>query len=247
MSQVLDRSLTILELVAERPRRITEIASALDVHHSTALRLLHTLRDHGFVHQEEDKRYRLGAALFRLANEALESIDLRDIARPHMVALNRRTGETVHLAVLQEDRVVYVEKVEALHPVRMYSRIGASAPLHCSGVAKAVLLAADDSQRERLLDGYEFKQHTDSTLTSEEALLADLAASTKLGYTRDKEEHEPGIHCVAAPIRSSDGSAIGAISITAPTSRISEQALLRFVPDLVETTTLVSRDLGWTP
>jgi IclR family transcriptional regulator, KDG regulon repressor len=247
LSQTLDRALTILELVAEKPRRITDIATELDVHHSTALRLLHTLRNHGFVHLEEDKRYRLGSAVFRLANQALEVIDLRDIAKPHMVELSRRTGETVHLAILQEHQVVYVEKVEALHPVRMYSRIGATAPLHCSGVAKAVLMAADDSQRKMLLDGYEFLQHTPRTLTSEEALFAELTESADRGYTRDNEEHEPGIHCVAAPVRSADGSVVGAISITAPSSRVSGDELLGFVPDLREITAAVSKDLGWRP
>jgi IclR family KDG regulon transcriptional repressor len=245
MSQTLDRALVILELVAEEPRRITDIATELGVHHSTALRLLHTLRDHGFVHLEADKRYRLGAAIFRLANQALEVIDVRDVAKPHMAELSRRTGETVHLAVLQDRQVVYVEKVEALHPVRMYSRIGATAPLHCSGVAKAVLMAADDNQRKLLLDGYEFRRHTPRTLTSEEALLDELAASAELGYTRDNEEHEPGIHCVAAPVRSADGSVVGAISITAPVSRVSGEELLALVPELRETTATISTDLGW--
>lgn len=245
MSQTLDRALTILELVAEQPRRITDIAKELDVHHSTALRLLHTLRNHGFVHLEEDKRYRLGAATFRLANQALEGIDLRNIAKPHMTELSRRTGETVHLAILQDREVVYVEKVEALRPVRMYSRIGATAPLHCSGVAKAVLMAADDNQRRLLLDGYEFQEHTPRTLTSEEALTAELDASADLGYTRDNEEHEPGIHCVAAPVRSADGSVAGGISITAPIIRVSEDQLLAFVTDLQEAAAAISNDLGW--
>jgi DNA-binding IclR family transcriptional regulator len=245
MSQTLDRALSILELVADEPQRITDIAAELGVHHSTALRLLHTLRKHGFVHLETDKRYRLGAAMFRLANQALEVIDLRDIAKPHMTELSRRTGETVHLAILQERQIVYVEKVEALHPVRMYSRIGAMAPLHCSAVAKAILMAADDNQRKLLLDGYEYREHTPRTIASEEALLAELVSSTPLGYTRDNEEHEPGIHCIAAPIRTADGSVVGAASITAPTSRVTEDALLAYVPDLRGATAAISNDLGW--
>lgn len=246
MSQTLDRALTILELVAEQPRRITDIATHLGVHHSTALRLLHTLRDHGFVHVEDGKQYRLGAAIFRLANQALEDIDIRDLAKPRMVELSRRTGETVHLAILEGRQVVYVEKVEAPRPVRMYSRIGATAPLHCSGVAKAVLLAAEPELRDQLLEGHDYAQHTQRTVTSREALLADLEASAARGFTRDDQEHEPGIHCVAAPVRRADGSVAGGISITAPTTRVGEDQLLGYVPDLLATTTALSGDLGWT-
>jgi IclR family transcriptional regulator, KDG regulon repressor len=245
VSQTLDRGLQVLELIAEQPRRTWEIADELDVHHSTALRLLHTLRRRGFVHVEADGRYRLGAAMFRLSNRALEALDLRDIARPHMERLSEQCGETVHLGILEGRHVVYIEKVEAAHPVRMYSRLGAVAPLHCTALAKSILMGVDASLRDELLAGFDFPRFTDRTHASASSLLDDLQRSAERGFTRDNEEHEPGIHCAAAPVYGADGRPAAAMSISAPRSRVPEDALLGFVPALVEAASAVSAELGW--
>lgn len=245
VSQTLDRGLQVLELVAEQPRRTWEIADLLGVHHSTALRLLHTLRRRGFVHIEPDGSYRLGAAMFRLSNLALEALDLRDIARPHMERLSEQCGETVHLGILEGRHVVYIEKVEAAHPVRMYSRLGAVAPLHCTALAKSILMGIDVRQREDLLADFDFPRFTERTHGSAKSLLDDLQRSVERGYTRDNEEHEPGIHCVAAPVYGANGRARAAMSISAPRSRVSEEELLAFVPTLVGVTRALSAELGW--
>jgi len=245
MSQTLDRALLILDFVGERPRRITEIATLLEVHHSTALRLLHTLRKHGFVHELPDHRYRLGSAIFRLGFQALEGIELRSVAKPFMERLNAVTGETVHLGTLEDGDVVYVEKVEASHRVRMHSRIGAIAPLHCTGVAKAILAFLPEGKRQELVAGHELKEFTEHTLTTAEAVEADLVVSRERGYALDAEEHETGIHCIAAPVFTADGDVAGALSLTAPMSRIDRPTLLGFVPALLDATHGTSRQLGW--
>jgi DNA-binding IclR family transcriptional regulator len=247
MSQTLDRALTILEFVAEKPRRISEIADHLGVHHSTALRLLQVLRKHQFVHELPDHSYRLGAATYRLGFLSLESLDLRSVARPFMEQLNDKTGETIHLGVLEGPDVVYVEKVEAVHAVRMHSRIGAVATLHCTGVSKAILAFLPEPQRRALLAHHELTPRTAHTLTSVEDLEADLAASRERGYSMDAEENEPGIHCVAAPIFAGHGEVAGALSVSAPMARIDRDALLGFVPALFEATQEVSQELGWRP
>src|SRR4051812_5315085 len=124
MSQTVDRALSILPLLAEGPANLEQVARRLDVHKSTALHLLRTLHEHGFVYRQADQRYRLGARLFALAQEAMENIDVRDTAHPHLAALGEACGHTVHLAVYEEGEVVYIDKVESRYPVRMYSRIG---------------------------------------------------------------------------------------------------------------------------
>jgi IclR family transcriptional regulator, KDG regulon repressor len=245
VSQTLDRGLRILELIADQPRRTREIADELGVHHSTALRLLHTLLHRGFIHLEADGRYRLGAAMFRLSNRALEALDLRDIARPHMERLGAQCRETVHLGILEGRQVVYIEKVEAAHPVRMYSRIGAVAPLHCTALAKSILMGIDPSLRDDLLADFDFPRFTDRTHPSAISLTADLEHSAERGFTRDNEEHEPGIHCVAAPVYGANGWTKAAISISAPRSRVTEESLLAFVPALLDATHTLSIELGW--
>lgn len=245
MSQTLDRALTILEFVAEKPRRVNEVAAELSVHPSTALRLLHILRRHGFVYELSDHHYRLGTATFRLGFQALASIDLRDVARPHMEELNQLTGETVHLGVLGGEEVVYVEKVMAKHPVTMQSQIGAIAPIHCTGVSKAILAYLPDDKRARLLSGRTFTRFTENTLLAPAALLADLAETRKRGYAHDNQEHSVGIHCVAAPILAGDDEVLGALSISAPGSRVDEKTLFSYVPALKDAVHKISKQFGW--
>lgn len=245
MSQTLDRALQVLEFVGERPRRIGEIAHFLDVHHSTALRFLHTLRKHGFVQELPDRSYRLGPTMFRLGFQALEGIELRSLARPAMEQLRQATGETVHLGSLEDGTVLYIDKVEASHPVRMHSRIGAEARLHCTGVAKGILAFLPQAERDRLLDDYELVGMTEHTLRDRAALEADLALSRERGYAVDAEENEPGIHCISAPVYSAEGLPIGAFSVTAPVSRVERETLLSFAPMLIKATRETSRQLGW--
>lgn len=245
MSQTLDRALQVLEFVGERPRRIGDIAARLDVHHSTALRFLHTLRKHGFVQELPDHSYRLGPTMFRLGYQALEGIELRTIARPAMETLREATGETVHLGSLEDGTVLYVEKVEASHPVRMHSRIGAVARLHCTGVAKGIIAFLPQEERDELLDHYELTRMTDATITDRAALEADLALSRERGYALDAEENEPGIHCISAPVFSGEGRVVGAFSVTAPSTRVDRDTLLGFAPALLEATRETSRQLGW--
>jgi IclR family KDG regulon transcriptional repressor len=245
MSQTLERALTILHSVAEQPRHIGEVAAVLGVHHSTALRLLHTLRKHGFVAEMPDHRYRLGAATFRLAFQALEGIDLRETAHPAMQRLNDKTGETIHLGTLEGDNVVYIDKVEAQHPVRMHSRVGAIANLHCAGVAKAILAFLPEEERQALLADRALTSRTEHTLTTVDALEANLARARERGFVLDDEENEVGIHCVAAPIFDGTGAVAGSVSISTPISRVDDETLLGFAPALLEATHEISEELGW--
>ena len=247
MSQTLERALTILDFVSEEPRHIGEIAKFLEVHHSTALRLLHSMRKYDFVYELPNHQYRLGAAVFRLGFRALDALDLRSIARPFMVELNEKTMETVHLGVLEQGDVVYIDKVEAQYAVRMHSRLGAVAAMHCTGVAKGILAFLPPQQRSELLNGIQLDRRTPHTIVDLAALEAELAESRERGYARDYEENELGIHCIAAPIFNGFGEVEGAISLSTPTSRIDKETLLGFVPALRIAVEKTSRELGWAP
>ena len=245
MSQTLDRALTILDLVAERPRRVNEVAAALEVHPSTALRLLHTLRRHAFVQELGDHQYRLGPATFRLGFQALANMDIRTIAKPMMEELRDITSETVHLAVLGGDDVVYVEILPAKHPVALQSRIGAIAPMHATGVAKAILAYLPIDKRTRLLGSRKLPRFTPNTLVTAADLAADLAETRQRGYAHDNEEHQVSIHCVAAPIMAGDYQVIGAFSVSSPVSRVDRAKLLTFVEPLKRAAQKTSEQFGW--
>lgn len=124
MSQSVSKALRILVELGAGQRSLAELADRLDVHKSTVLRLLRTMQDERFVFRDDAHRYHLGSRLFALSSLALEQREVRRIAAAHLAELNRRTGQTVHLAALEGDEVVYVDKYDSRQPVRMYSRIG---------------------------------------------------------------------------------------------------------------------------
>lgn len=156
MSQTVDRALSILPLLAQGPADLGQVAERLDVHKSTALRLLRTLHEHGLVYRQQDNRYRLGARLFALAQEAVENLDVREIAHPHLVKLNEQVGHTVHLAVHEENEVLYIDKVESRYPVRMYSRIGKPVAITVAAVAKLLLADLPEAERRALAERLDF-------------------------------------------------------------------------------------------
>ncbi len=183
MSQTVDRALSILPLLAEGPADLGEVADRLGVHKSTALRLLRTLHEHGLVYRQSDQRYRLGARLFALAQEAVENLDVREIAHPHLVRLNETCGHTVHLAVYEENEVLYIDKVESRYPVRMYSRIGKPVAITVAAVAK--LLLADLPEPERRAGGQARLPHVHGPFDPQRARLpqgAGHGARTGLGH-----------------------------------------------------------------
>ncbi|MFC0529521.1 IclR family transcriptional regulator [Phytohabitans kaempferiae] len=244
MSQTVDRAVRSLLFIADGPRSVRDVAQHLDVHPTTALRILQTLHSWRLVDKRADGDYRLGATILDLGQRALESLDLRDVAAPFMQKLGDATNETVHLAILENQNVVYIDKVDSRRPVRMYSRVGIVAPLHCTGVAKAILAFVPPAQQRRLVESTDLHAFTPHTLTTPESLLADLAAARERGYAIDDEEHELGIRCVSAPILYADGNVAGSVSVSVSTARINYEKLLAFVGPLLDAAHGISRELG---
>jgi DNA-binding IclR family transcriptional regulator len=245
MSQTVDRALRILPLLAEGPANLAEVAAHLDVHKSTALRLLHTLHEHGMVYRQDDQRYRLGARLFGLAQQAMESLDVRGIAHPHLVALNARTGHTVHLAVHEEGEVVvYIDKVESRYPVRMYSRIGKPVAITVAAVAKLLLAHLPEAERRAFAELQDYPRYTAKSTPDADAYLAELARVREQGWATDLGGHEESINCLAAPIHGADGRVAAACSISAPNVVVSADDLLKLRPLVLRTAEVISRELS---
>lgn len=244
MAQTVDRALVILASLAEGPASLEQAANRIGVHKSTALRLLRTLEEHGFVHRQSDYRYRLGGKLFSLAQLALESIDVRVVAAPHLADLNERCGHTVHLAVYEDGEVTYVDKLESRYPVRMYSRIGKRAPLTASAVGKVLLADLPEARRREVVEALEFPAYTARSLRQPSELLPELEVVRKQGWAVDRGEYEETVNCVAVPIRGVDGRVIAACSISTPTVVAPLAALRRLIPDLLRTAEAVSQEYG---
>ncbi|WP_236240200.1 IclR family transcriptional regulator [Streptomyces sp. CC228A] len=246
MSQTVDRALSILPLLAEGPADLGHVAERLGVHKSTALRLLRTLHAHGLVHRQPDQRYRLGARLLALAQQAAENLDVREIAHPHLVRLGEETGHTVHLAVREEDEVLYVDKVDSRYPVRMYSRIGRPVAVTVAAVAKVLLADLPDAERHALTARLDYPRYTARSTPDAAAYREELAAVRARGWAADLGGHEESVNCVAAPVRGADGRAAAALSLSAPNVVATADDLLALLPLVRRTADAVSRDLSGT-
>lgn len=246
MSQTVDRALSILIDLGTGPKSLDQLANLLDVHKSTALRLLRTLEGQGFAQHDERHRYRLGPRLFTLAHQALEEIDVRRVAAPHLAALNQTHGQTVHLAAYVDGSVVYIDKYEGRHPVRMASRIGAVAPAHCTAVGKVLLAGLPPARRTAAVDRLGFERCTPNTITDADLFAAELDRVAAQGHAQDRAEHEDYINCVAAPIRDAAGSVLAAASITVPEPVLGFEGVLSLLPDLIAAAEAASAQLGWT-
>ena len=213
--KTMGRGFELLELVGRSRNGLKgrEIAGMLEIPVSTAFRQLKVLTDHGYL-RSSNGVYTLGSALIRLGNEAMRQNPLSRLAHGVLSELAEATSETVHLAELRGDRVVYVDKVEGSRPVRMGSMIGNTSPLHCTGVGKAILAFLPERERRELIEKIELTRFTERTITDRADFTAELDRIRARGYAVDDCEHEPGVFCVAAPVFDSSGAVLGAVSVS---------------------------------
>ena len=221
---VLDRALDVLEAIAAEPAPIgvTDVARRVGTTKSAAFRILTNLERRGYVTKNASTaKYALGTRLAFLGERSLETIDLRQLARPTLESLHRRFQETVNLGVLEGGEVVYIDMIESQHGLRMAARVGARDSVHSTALGKAILAAASDSRRERVLRG-RLAKWTERTMTDPVALRAELEKVRVAGVAEDHGENETGARCLGAPIFNHAGEVMAAISVSAPASRLDD-------------------------
>jgi DNA-binding IclR family transcriptional regulator len=229
------KAMDVLEQVAEfgRPVRFGALLEQSPFPKATLYRFLQTLTNQRLLaYDPEHQTYSVGVRLVRLAHAAWNQTSLAPIARPHLDALSHKIGLTVHLAQLDHGQVLYVDKRNATQPVAMFSDAGKIGPAYCTGVGKAMLAFLPMAEQQRLLDQQSYHKFTAQTLGDPAALSAELANIVKRGHAYDREEHEPGIICIAVPILSSRGQVLGGLSITGTTQNTDYDKLDMLVPDL---------------
>jgi len=232
------KALEVLDLVAqaERPVRFSELLALSPHPKATLYRLVQTLTNLGMLRYDVDRQtYAPGLRLVSLAHAAWRQSSLAPIARPHIDRLSEALGETVHLAQLDAGQVLYVDKRNATDPIEMFSQAGKVGPGYCTGVGKAMLAFLGRDALEAALSQQAWFAHTANTHTNRDSLTAELKDVRAAGVAYDREEHEPGIICVAAPILSETGRPIGALSVTTSTARKSLADLAELAPHLTST------------
>jgi IclR family transcriptional regulator, KDG regulon repressor len=247
--QSLERAFDLLEALSGGGELgVTELANRTGLVPSTAHRLLHTLAKRGYVSQSsESGRYLLGYKVVEVASGLERRLErLRVAARPHLERIQRATGETVNLVVLDADRVVYVDQVEGSRSVRMFTTVGTSVPAHTTGAGKAMMAAGPAEAASALYGGREpLERLTAHTLVTLEALEDDFVRIRRRGYAVDNEEHEEGVGCVATAVFDHGGRPCAAISVSGPSARILHDNTAALGALLVEHAASVSAALGY--
>jgi DNA-binding IclR family transcriptional regulator len=248
--KTVDKALRVLELLHEEKREmgITEITHRLMINKSTTYRILTTLCRHRFVQKNPaNNKYKLGFKILEISSTILETINLRDLARPFLEKLRNTTNETVNLITLDEGMGVYIDRLESQHTIRMVSHIGTREELHCTGVGKALLAFLPEDQMDNVIKRYGLPRKTSATITDVSQLKEHLQMIRERGYSLDNEEAEEGIRCVGAPIFNHGEEVIAAISIAAPSYRLSVKMAHEHAHVVVETAAQISEALGKTP
>jgi DNA-binding IclR family transcriptional regulator len=239
------KALEVLDQVAAfgRPVRFSELLAQSPFPKPTLYRFVQTLTNQQMLSYDPDRQtYAPGVRLVRLAHAAWEQSTLAAVARPHIDALSTVVGETVHLAQLDNAQVLYIDKRNAGQPVEMYSQAGKVGPAYCTGVGKVMLAFSEPGRADAIIEQQSFHVFTPQTLNTPDALRDELADIRTNGYGFDREEHEPGIICVAMPILSETGRVLGALSVTSTTGRTNLAGLEAYVPILQEAAAKIARD-----
>lgn len=243
--QSLDRAMMILETLGETGgMTLSELAAQLDQSPATAYRVLTTLETRGIVEIDQQRQtWHVGAGAFRIGSAFLRRTNLVERARPVMQRLMEVTGETANLGIENTRHVLFVSQVETHASIRAFFPPGTQSPMHASGIGKA-LLAQFDEPRLNAIVSEGLERFTPRTLTNASALLSDLAATRRRGYSIDDEERNEGMRCVAAPVFDATGVAVAGISISGPTARISEDRIAPFGENVRAAALELSRLLG---
>lgn len=230
--KALDRALRLCGVVAEADGlTLTAIAERLDLPVSTVHRLLATLAAHGWVEaQAADQTWAIGVEAFRVGQAFSRRMTPIAAARPVMRDLMEATGETANLGIFEGGDAVFVAQVESREPIRAFFRAGERRAAHASGIGKALLAARPPAEVTRWLRGRVLEGFTAGTITTAEALVADLAATRVRGFSIDDEERSPGMRCIAAAIFDEAGEAVAGLSISGPTQRLDRASLERLGP-----------------
>ncbi|MGX1902263.1 IclR family transcriptional regulator [Thermolongibacillus altinsuensis] len=248
MVKSVSRALDIIEIVSSEKDGlgVTEIAKQMDINKSSVYRILSTLVQYGYMEQDEEtSRYKLGYKFLEMSSKLLESIDLRKEARPFLQELEKETNEVIHLVVYDQGEVIYIEKLEGTETLRMHSKVGKRAPMHCTAVGKAILAHLPSNVVLDILERKGMPRHTDKTITDQDEFLKELSQVRQKGYALDLEENEYGIRCIAVPIFDHVGKVIAAVSVSGPTIRMTDERIEQLQARMLQIGKQISARLGY--
>ncbi|MFO7321854.1 MAG: IclR family transcriptional regulator [Chloroflexota bacterium] len=246
--QSVERAFRLLELLgsADDFLAISDLARMSGLPLGTTHRLLDTLVQLEYVERDpHSRRYTLGLKTLQLRGAVIGHMNLGMQAMPVMKALMQQVNETVHLAVLNDGEIVYIDRIEGLHTQGMYTRIGKRAPAHCTALGKVLLAFLPQDGWREVVSRRGLRRFTPHTITSVEELERELATIRERQFAIDDEEVEIGVRCVAAPVRDYSGEVVAAVSISGPISRVFPERDRELAEAICWAGRLISAKLGY--
>ena len=237
----------ILDIIgnSHEPCGIAELSDVTGIGRSKMHRILDNLRYWGVVEQDpKNRKYLLGNRLLALAMNKLKTVDLIKLASPELADLVETCEETVHLAVLDEGQVLYLDKREGPQAVGIISKVGQRLPAHCTGLGKVLLAFSERETVDWTAEHIGLKRFTKNTITDKELLKQELANVRMEGYAIDREEIEEGLCCIAAPVRNYTGEVVAAISVSLPAFRFTDEKKRRLIEQITSSAQKVSKGVG---
>jgi IclR family transcriptional regulator, KDG regulon repressor len=226
---------------------VTELSKRLKLHKNNVFRLLATLESRGYIEQNRaTENYRLGLKSLELGQTFIKQMGLLRQAKPILEKLVRDCNETSYVAIFKEGYIVYLDVVETDLTVRVVSRVGSRLPSYCTAAGKIHLAHMSEEEVDNLLPSRELKAFTPYTYTDREALKKDLKKVAEQGYALDNEEYDAGVRCVAGPIRDYTRRIVGAISLSGPSMRFTDERIEKeLVPLVIQASEDLSTRLGY--
>ncbi len=247
----LARGLAVLSSFSEDTPTLslTDISQRLALNKTTTLRILSTLESLGYLARDpQTKLYSPSLEIFRLGFVVLNSLEVRQVAAPHLRKLVDNVQETVNLAVLDGVEVVYIDRVGSKHMVNIYRSIGSRLPVYCTSTGKALLAFLPPEKFDEVLAKIIWTRYTETTITTPAKLIDNLAIARQRGFADSNGEMTPDLLAVAAPVYQNDGQVIATVNISVPAQRVPYQKLLAELgPQVVETAQQISAMLGYRP
>ncbi|MDN5697712.1 MAG: IclR family transcriptional regulator [Rubrobacter sp.] len=224
---------------------VSELARRLGLGKSTVHRLLSTLSEGNLIERNpQTGRYRLGLKIYELGTVVSSRLNLHEAVAMHIDGLRDLTGETVHVGILDGAEVVYVERRESPHTLRLFGEVGHRNLAHCTSTGKVLLASIEDEALDEILKSAALEAKTPHTMTDPDELRREMEEIREQGFAVNMNEAEVGVASIAAPIRDSSGKVIAAISVAGPTLRFQQDALGRLTSAVVRTAKDISARLG---
>jgi DNA-binding IclR family transcriptional regulator len=246
---VISKVLRILEAIHDAPSGLglKAISNVTGIHKSTAHRFLKHLERENYLISTEDGAYLIGPQFWHMAEHLNHRATLQAVARPVLWDLWKSTQETVNLAVLDQETVLYADVIESPHEFRLASRVGSRRPLHATALGKALVAFLPEEQKRNILDSITFQPSTPKTIMNLVQFRQELEKIQRQGFAVDDEEAVMGARCVSAPILNAAGVSIAAISVSGPVTRVSPNQVAAFAGAVTSVARAISVEMGLAP